>query len=111
MTVLQTDIVDSQRKALAALEKLLDLYDQPTILETSRLVIWFEPYGATAPTVTHHVPAPVETAEWREVVRLTDSLARMGYFITRGGVSHNGRKWAITCRRSRTSGLGRSERE
>ena len=42
-----------------------------------------------------------QTDEWREVVRLTDGLARVGYLTTRGDVSHNGRKWVVTCRRSR----------
>lgn len=101
MTVWQTDIVDSQRKALAALEKLLDLYDRPVILEASGIAVWLEPYGATASTATHHAPAPTDTGVWRDVVRLTDSLARMGYFTTRGDVSHKGQKWVITCRRSK----------
>lgn len=101
MTVWQTDIVDSQRKVLAALEKLLDLYDRPAILEAGGIVVWLEPYGTTPSTVTHHAPAPTETDAWRDVVRLTDSLARMGYFTTCGDVSHKGQKWVITCRRSR----------
>lgn len=101
MTIWQTDIVDSQRKALAALEKLLDLYNRPVILEADGLAVWFEPYGATASTVTHHMPAPTETDAWRDAVRLTDSLARMGYFTTRGDANHKGQKWAITCRRGK----------
>ena len=101
MTGWQTDIVDTQRKALAALEKLLDPYDHPVVLEARGLVVWLEPSGATTDTPTHYLRAPVETSAWREVVRLTDSLARMGYFTTRGYVSRNGVKWAVTCRRSR----------
>lgn len=101
MTTRQTDIVDTQRKALAALEKLLELYDRPVILEARELVVWLEPAGVTADTPTHYLHAPVETSAWREVVRLTDSLAKMGCFATRGRVSRNGVKWAITCRRSR----------
>lgn len=38
MTFWQTDIVDTQRKALVTLEKLLELYDQSTILEADGLV-------------------------------------------------------------------------
>lgn len=101
MTFYQTDIVDTQRKALVALEKLLELYDQPTILEADGLVVWFNPSGATPDTVTHHAPAPVETDAWRDVARLTDSLARMGYFTTRDEVGRGGEKWVVTCHRSR----------
>lgn len=101
MTVWQTDIVDTQRKTLAVLEKLLEPYDRPVFLEARGLVVWFEPAGVTTDTPTHDLYAPVETSAWREVVRLTDSLARMGYFTTRGYVSRNGVKWAVTCRRSR----------
>lgn len=101
MTIWQTDIVDTQRKTLAALEKLLELYDSPVILKARGLEVGFEPAGVTTKMPTHHLCAPVETSAWREVVRLTDSLARMGYFATRGCVSRNGVKWAITCCRSR----------
>lgn len=101
MTTWQNDIVDTQRKALAALEKLLDLYDHPVILEARGIVVCFEPAGVTTDTPTHYLHAPVETSVWREVVRLTASLAKMGYFTTRGCVSRNGVNWAVTCRRSR----------
>lgn len=101
MTTWQNDIVDTQRKTLAALKKLLELYDRPVILEAHGLVIWLEPPGVTADTPTHYLHAPVETSAWREVVRLMDSLAKMGYFTARGCVSRNGAKWTVTCRRSR----------
>ena len=101
MTTWQNDIADTQRKALAALEKLLELYDSPVILEARGLVVQFEPAGVTTDTPTHYLHAPIETSAWREVVRLTDSLARMGYFTTRGCVSRNGAKWAVTSHRSR----------
>ena len=101
MTLWYTDIIDTQRKTLAALEKLLGLYDRHTILEANGLVVWFEPSEPTCNTVAHHAPPPVETNAWRDVVRLTDSLARMGYFTTRGSMSCGGVKWVVTCRRSR----------
>ena len=100
MTLWQTDIIDTQRKALAALEKLLELYDRPTILEANGLVVWFEPSRATPNTLTHHAPAPVETDAWCDVVRLTDSLARMGYLTIRDEVGRGGEKWVVTCHRS-----------
>lgn len=103
MTFLQTDIFDTQRKALAALEKLLKLYDRPTILEANGLVVWLEPSEVAPDTVIHHAPAPVETDAWRDVVRLTDSLARMGYFTIRDEVGCGGEKWVVTCHRSRES--------
>lgn len=103
MTLWQTDIVDTHRKALAALEKLLELYDRPTILEANGLVVWLEPSEVAPNTVTHHPPAPVETDAWSDVVRLTDSLARMGYFTIRDEVGRGGEKWVVTCHRSRES--------
>lgn len=105
MTLWQNDIIDTHRKAVAALEKLLELCDRPTILEANGLVVWFEPSEPTPNTVVHHAPAPVETDAWRDVVRLTDSLARMGYFTTRGDVSRDGGKWVVTCQRSRAGYL------
>lgn len=101
MTLCQTDIIDTQRLALAALEKLLELYDRPTILEANGLVVWFEPSEVAPNTVTYHAAAAVETDAWRDVVRLTDSLARMGYFTIRGEVGRGGEKWVVTCHRSR----------
>ena len=101
MTFWQNDVINTHRLALAALEKLLELYVRPTILEANGLVVWFEPSGATPNTVTHYAPAPVETDAWRDVVRLTDSLARMGYFTTRDEVGRGGEKWVVTCHRTR----------
>lgn len=103
MTTWQTDAVDTQRKVLAALEKLLELYDRPVVLEADGLVVWFEPYGVTADTITKYAPAPIATEAWRDVVRLMGSLAHMGYFTARGDVSRDGEKWIVTCHRSRES--------
>lgn len=103
MTTWQTDVVDTQRLALSALEKLLELYDRPVVLEADGLIVWFEPSGVTTDTVAGHTPAPIATDAWRDVVRLTSSLARMGYFTTRGYVNCDGQKWVVTCHRSRES--------
>lgn len=103
MTTRQTDVVDTQRKALAALEKLLELYDRPVVLDADGVVVWLEPYGEAASTTTQYDPAPIATDAWRDIVRLTDSLARMGCFTTRGEVGRGGEKWVVACHRSRES--------
>lgn len=103
MTTWQTDVVDTQRKALAALEKLLELYDRAVVLEADGIVVWLEPYGVATSTATQYVPAPIATDVWRDIVRLTGSLARVGYFTTRGEVGRGGEKWVVTCHRSRES--------
>ena len=51
------------------------------------------------------VQAPTHTRVWQDLVCLTGSLARMGYFTTKGSFNHDGRPWRAKCRRNKASYL------
>ena len=100
MTTWQTDVCDTQELTREALKKLFKTYDRPVMMEADGLLAWFEPVGVDC-TDTHDllVDAPTESDVWQDLVRLTTSLARMGYFTTRGFMNVDGGKWNIDCRR------------
>lgn len=100
MTTRQTDICDTQEAAREALENLFKLYNRPATMEADGLLVWFEPVGVKLDKMpAHEVGAPAESDIWRDLVRLTGSLARMGYFTTRGVVHCDGVTWTVACRR------------
>lgn len=100
MTTRQTDICDTQEATRVALENLFKLYNRPATMEADGLLVWFEPVGVKFDkTPDQEVDAPTDSDIWRDLVRLTGSLARMGYFTTRGFVTDDGVKWNVACRR------------
>lgn len=99
MTTLQTDICDTERLTLTALERLFELYKRPVSMETLELA-----EDTLEPTV-EDVQAPTHTRVWQDLVCLTGSLARMGYFTTNGSFNHGGRPWRVKCRRNKASYL------
>ena len=105
MTAWQTDICDTERLTLTALERLFELYKRPVIMETHELAVTFELAEDVLEPAVEDVQAPTHTRVWQDLVCLTGSLARMGYFTTRSDFNHNGRKWFVKCRRNKASYL------
>ena len=105
MTTWQTDICDTERLTLTALERLFELYKRPVSMETHELTVTFELAEDALEPAVEEVQAPTHTRVWQDLVCLTSSLARMGHFSTRGDFSHNGHKWFVKCRRNKASYL------
>lgn len=105
MTTWQTDICDTERLTLTALERLFELYKRSVYMETHELAVTFELAEDTLEPAVEDVQAPIHTRVWQDLVCHTGSLARMGYFTTRGDFNHNGRKWFVKCRRNKASYL------
>lgn len=101
MTTWQTDIIDTEKLALAALSQLFREHGRPVSMAADGLEIWFEPAGVTTDAKPIPAPAPTESEAWHTVARLTASLARMGQFVTRGVIWHEDVKWNATCRLER----------
>lgn len=95
MTTWQTDICDTERLTLTAVVRLFELYKRRESHELAE--------DALEPAV-EDVQAPTHTRVRQDLVCLTGSLARMGYF-TKDSFNHDGRPWRAKCRRNKASYL------
>lgn len=100
MTTWQTDICDTQDLALKALGALFNRYAAPVKVKNTDLEVVYCPVEDESDELPEET-APERSPYWQELTRLTNSLARMGYFTTSGEFEYEDKTWRVTCRRNK----------
>lgn len=108
MTTWQTDICDTERLTLTALERLFELYKRPVSMETHELAVTFEPAEDALEPVVEDVQAPTHTRVWRGW-GISPPTAASITMVAHGAPSAGAIR-RHTCLRNRASGLGRSDK-